>query len=155
MASEAITLADDRREAGYRLLELTDRVGFDALGAGWGFTEATQSWRFYLFTELTDTKGPLWVWERLLKAFSKLDLPPGITPLDIRVASPDEWLYRLIPVKIGDTPEGVGAVSQTDDISSWGYGIDRLWLLRSKPEQALRKSVARRFDLKVRQLMAA
>ena len=155
MAAEAMTLPDERRDAGYELLKLTDRVGFDAVGAGWGFSQATQSWRFYLFTELTDAKGPLWVWERLLKAFTKLNLPPGITPLGIVVASPNEWLYRSMPVKLDDNQVGVGVIVSSGDLIAGNYGIDRLWLLRSRPEQTLRKSAARRFDLKVRQLMAA
>lgn len=155
-----MTLPDERRDAGFELLKLTDSVGFDAVGAGWGYTAASGTWRFYLFTEMADTKGPLWVWERLLKAFGKLRLPQGITPLDIVVASPEEWLYRSVVVKLDDTQIGVGAVVSTADLIAAGYGIDRLWLLRCRPERALlkeaaRRSSARRFDLKVRQLLAA
>ena len=94
MASDAVILSHERHDAGHDLLRLIDRVGFDAIGVGWGYSEEGKSWRFFLFTEMTDTKGPLWIRERLLKAFSKLDLPPGMTPLDIVVASPNEWLYR-------------------------------------------------------------
>ncbi len=153
-----MTLPDERRDAGLALLKLTDSVGFDAVGAGWGFTAASAAWRFYLFTEMADTKGPLWVWERLLKAFGKLNLPQGITPLDIVVASPEEWLYRSMMIKLQQRKEM--AVVHTIDVIAEGYGIDRLWLLRSKPERSLlkeaaRRSSARKFDLKVRQLLAA
>jgi hypothetical protein len=155
MAAAAITLSDERRDAGQEMMRLTDSVGFDAVGAGWGFSEATQAWRFYLFTDMVDTKGPLWVWERLLKALSKFTLPAGITPLDIFVSSPEEWLYRNLPMKMDDHDFGLTMIATSDDLNGSEYGIDRLWLLRFRPEQSLRKSTARQFDLKVRRLMAA
>lgn len=160
MAAEAMTLPEDRAAAGNRIVEMTDGVGFDATGAGWAFTKATGAWRFYLFTTMADTKGPLWIWERLAKAFNKLHLPEGITPLDIVVASPDEALYRSIPVKVGANTLGITMVTAAD-VSGSGHGIDHIWLLRSLPETALlrnvarRNATARRFDLKVRQLLAA
>ena len=155
-----MTLPDERRVAGFALLALTDRVGFDAIGAGWGYSEEAKSWRFFLFTEMTDTKGPLWVWERLLKAFTKLDLPAGMTPLDVVVASPEEWLYRTQMVRAEKDPPLYTHITETMNLSGSGYGIDRLWLLRADPEKVFtnedrRKSSARRFDVKVRQLMAA
>ena len=168
MAAEAVTLPKDRDIAGRRIIEMTDSVGFDATGAGWAFTKATGTWRFYLFTTMADTKGPRWIWERLVKAFSKLPLPEGITPLDIVVASPNEALYRSFPVKVATGTLGVGARA---DVGESGEGdgdesgapsdIDIFWLLRSRPEAALVRSVAlrnaaaQRFDTKVRQLLAA
>ena len=163
MAAEAVILPRDRDVAGRRIIEMTDSVGFDATGAGWGFTKATETWRFYLFTTMADTKGPLWIWERLVKAFSRLPLPEGITPLDIVVASPNEALYRSFPVKLATGTLGVGARA---DVGGSGEGdgdpqdIDIFWLLRSRPEAALvrsmarRDNAARRFDMKVRQLLA-
>lgn len=160
MADEAMTLPEERAAAGDRIIELTDSVGFDATGAGWAFTKATGTWRYFLFTTMADTKGPLWIWERLVKAFSKLHLPEGITPLDIVVASPNEALYRSIPLKLGVNTLGAAVVTAVD-MSRTGHGIDHIWLLRSRPEAALlrdvarRDATARRFDLKVRQLLAA
>ncbi|NPD66613.1 hypothetical protein HN018_26710 (plasmid) [Lichenicola cladoniae] len=152
-------LPDTRRDAGLSLLGLVDRVGFDAVGAGWGYRDESQSWRFYLFTEMTDTKGPLWVWTRLLKAFSKLNLPAGVTPLDVVIASPDEWLYRTQMVKAEKDPPLYTFITETSDLARSDYGIDRLWLLRANPEMVFvgkdKKKSARRFDMKVRQLMAA
>ena len=159
MAIEDMKLPEERRDAGVSLLALVDRVGFDAVGAGWGYTDESQSWRFYLFTELTDTKGPLWVWERLLKAFSKLDLPTGMTPLDVVVASPAEWLYRTQMVRAEKDPPFYTFITETSDLGRSEYGINRLWLLRANPEMVFtgeaKRSSARRFDMKVRQLMAA
>ncbi len=155
MAVEAVTLDEVHKSAGYEILKLTDLVGLDATGAGWAYTRGTDQWRFYLFTEMTDSKGPLWIWERLLQAFSKLALPPGVTPLDIVVASPEESFYRRLPIKFGELPAGLEIVTATGYIGPYGYGVDYLWLLRSRPEKTLRKSAARHFDLKVRQLMAA
>ncbi len=160
MAAEAMTLPEDRAAAGNRIIEMTDSVGFDAIGAGWAFTKATGTWRFYLFTTMADTKGPLWIWERLAKAFGKLHLPEGITPLDIVVASPDEALYRSIPIKVGTNNLGIAMVTAVD-VSGFDHGTDYIWLLRSLPEATLlrnvarRNATARRFDMKVRQLLAA
>ena len=160
MATEAVILPEERFSAGRRIIELTDSVGFDAIGAGWAYARGTGSWRFYLFTPMADTKGPLWIWKRLAKAFSKLHLPDGITPLDIVVESPNESLYRILPVKHASEALGMTLIAGAD-ISGLGYGIDLIWLLRARPEAALFReasrhdSAARRFDLKVRQLMAA
>lgn len=168
MADEAMILSAERWAAGDRIIELTDSVGFDATGAGWAFTKATGTWRFFLFTTMADTKGPLWIWERLVKAFSKLHLPEGITPLDIVVASPNEALYGSIPLKMTSITSG-NPVASAADMSMTGYGIDHIWLLRDRPEAALLRDIARwdlrdvarsdaaarRFDLKVRQLLAA
>lgn len=160
MADEAMTLPVERSAAGDRIIELTDSVGLDTTGAGWAFTKVTGTWRFFLFTTLADTKGPLWLWERLARAFSKLRLPDGITPLDIVVASPNEALYRSIPIKLDSDIAGLAMVTAAD-MSRTGHGIDHIWLLRSRPEAALlqavarRDAAARRFDLKVRQLEAA
>ena len=160
MAGEAMILPDERMKAGYRIIELTDSVGFDATGAGWGYTKASASWRFYLFTPMADTKGPLWLWQRLAQAFSRLELPEGITPLDIVVASPDEGLYRGLFIKSGTTPPGIGMMASFD-VSHMGYGLNHIWLLRSRPESSLlrsiakREAMARRFDTKVQRLMAA
>jgi hypothetical protein len=165
MATDAMTLPDDRRDAGMKLLALVDGVGFDAVGGGWGYTDETALWRFYLFTEMVDEKGPLWIWERLLKAFHKLSLPDGMTPLDVMIASPNEWLYRSNLVRAETSPPFFTYITVREDLGLSGYGIDRMWLLRANPEQAFSRrpskraaalaGSARKFDLKVRQLMAA
>ncbi len=159
MAAEVMTLPEDRNVAGARIIEMTDSVGFDATGAGWAYIKVTKAWRFYLFTTMADTKGPLWIWERLAKAFNKMHLPDGITPLDIIVASPDETLYRSIFLKVGaGSPTHIMVDA---DVRSAGYGIDHIWLLRARPEASLMRSIARRdatarrFDKKVQQLLAA
>lgn len=144
MATEDMKLPEERLNAGLSLLALVDRVGFDAIGAGWGYTDESQSWRFYLFTEMTDTKGPLWIWERLLKAFSKLDLPAGMTPLDVMVASPGEWLYRTQMIRAEKDPPAYTFITETAGLAGSDYGIDRLWLLRANPERVFASETGER-----------
>jgi hypothetical protein len=85
-----------RWDAGLKILDLTDSLGFSAQAAGWVYVPESDQWRYYLITQMVDEKGPRWIYERLLKIFAKVHLPPGITPLDIYIGSPKDSLFRAL-----------------------------------------------------------
>jgi hypothetical protein len=83
-------------EAGKRLLEVTDRLGMRAQGAAWIYDSALEEWRYYLVTSLIDTIGRRKVYELLLTAFEHVDLPEGLTMVDVYLGSPSDAFFRLV-----------------------------------------------------------
>lgn len=156
MAVEPVKLDDLRRVSGQRLLEMTDEVGFGALGAAWIYDRMVDRWWFLLVSPMIDSRGPRWVYERLLGVFSKLSLPEGITPLDIRVASPREQFFRTFPIKIVVPNElGMDVAMDFHNLPVDGLVIDSMHAYRMQPLDQRAGDRARTFDAKVRELMAA
>jgi len=89
MADVAVNIDEARQAAGREILALTDRVGFDAYAAGWLYDRPTDTWRYVLVTPMLSTKGPAWVYERLMRLFRSNPLPPGVSLLDIHVIDPE------------------------------------------------------------------
>lgn len=89
-----------RRLAGAELLRTIDAIGFNASTAAWMRNTPTERWFYVLATTMIDTQGPLWIYDRLMKVFGKIQLPEGITPLDIHIVSPDEDFIRNMPVSV-------------------------------------------------------
>ncbi len=96
MDLEKVILDSERWVAGKEILAMTDRLGFVAPACAWIFMPETEAWRFYLITPMLDEQGPRWIHDRLIKVFNKVDLPSGITPLDIFVGSPRDKLFRHV-----------------------------------------------------------
>lgn len=88
MAVDRHQVDDVRLAAGRRILEMTDAVGFGAYAAGWVHDRPTDTWRYLLSTPMLKSKGPTWVYERLLRVFKHMPLPEGVSPLDIFVIDP-------------------------------------------------------------------
>ncbi len=89
MAEPSEVIDEQRQAAGQAILELTDRFGFDAFAAGWLYDRPSGHWRYLLVTPMLRTRGPAWVYERLLRLFSHNPLPAGLSPLDVYVIDPD------------------------------------------------------------------
>lgn len=160
MAIEVITITKDRRNAGYDLLRKTDALGFGAIGAGWYQNAPGARWRFFLVTPMIDSKGPNWVYDRLLAALRVVKLPPGIKPLEIHLVSPrEERFYDLRKrLNIPDLPEPPESKevnlfhAHGDDMTR--LGIHAIVIYRMKDMDRRAGDTARNFDRKVRELHA-
>lgn len=153
----------ERWSAGLEILGLTDRLGFAAQAAGWIYAPEHDLWRYYLITPMVDEQGPRWIYERLLKVFGKVTLPPGITPLDIYIGSPRDALYRTLEAAGmnqrfaetgGNYPKTPPMRLDIDGLEiAPGVVVARalLYRLEAKPE----KPHPKLFDRRVRQLLAA
>jgi hypothetical protein len=156
MADEAVTLDELRRASGRKLLEMTDAVGFGALGAAWIHEPDADHWWYLLVTPMIDSKGPRWVYERLLKVFGKWRLPEGITPLDIRIISPQEAFYRRFPVKARNNLPGPLPEMELRSFHLPGLtAVDAAYVYRMdfRPQWGAERAAT--FDRKVRELLAA
>jgi hypothetical protein len=155
MAADAVKLDPLRREAGRALLARTDALGFGAIGAAWVYSRQADRWWFMLVSPMVDTKGPQWLYERLTRVFAKWQLPDGMTPLDIRIVSPDEALYRDLPLRAASAAPDIGTAIKLADATVADVPIDAAFFYRAQPASRRRADPSRRFDRKVRQLMAA
>ena len=156
MAYDLITLSEERRNAGARILKITDDVGLDAVGAAWVWNRESDNWWFLLVTPLIDSKGPRWVYERLLATFSRVGLPEGVTPLEIRLASPRESAFHNFPIRVDfSASPGLNNVNHFQDMTIGGLHIDFMAIYRMMPESRHAGDVANRFALRVDRLLAA
>ncbi|WP_284946739.1 hypothetical protein [Acidisoma cladoniae] len=153
MVDQAIELSSVRKESGAALLKMTDDLGFGAVGAGWIYSRAPNLWFYFLVSPAVDSHGPAWVYQRLTQVYQKLTLPPAISPLDIRVLSPQESFFREFPLKANVDIAGVDMTLEFNGRPP-GVGVDYLFAYRMRPNAAV-KDPAKVFDRRVRELMAA
>ncbi|CAK0769021.1 conserved hypothetical protein [uncultured Gammaproteobacteria bacterium] len=154
MDPKTIDLDSARESAGREILNLVDRIGFPTQAAGWIYAvdpETTAGrWNYYLITPMLDEKGPHWIYERLLKVFSRIGLPAGITPLDIHVGIPTDRLYLVLSrlITVIEAPFHVvnGAIGDETIVC-------RAYFYRINKEPISVKP--RLFDRRVQQLLAA
>jgi hypothetical protein len=112
MADVAMNVDEARQEAGREILALTDRFGFDAYAAGWLHNQPTDAWRYFLVTPMLRSRGPAWVYDRLMRLFRHYPLPAGLSPLDIHVIDPEmETALFGPPVLAYDERAGAPGVS--------------------------------------------
>ncbi len=151
MATTTVTLDDLRKDSGAKLLTLTDAFGFAALGAAWAYDRDAERWWYLLVSPMIDSKGPAWVYERLAALFGKLHLPEGISPLDIRIASPNETGFDRIVTNL--------RVERTAhafrNIQMGGIDIASIYVYRMGPDDGQSGDRTSRFDARYRELMAA
>lgn len=151
MASRALAVDDFRHAAGSEIMKLLDSVGFTVWAAGWLHVQDPDTkeggWRFYIATPLMDEKGPMWIYERLLKAFNKVGLPKGITPLDIFVASTSEKLF----VALTSAFKGGYNLSFTDS-KIGDVHIDKAFFYKATNKDAAKPAL---FDMRVKKLLRA
>jgi hypothetical protein len=109
-------------------------------------------WRFLLVSHMIDSEGPRWVYQRLMRIFSKFRLPAIIRPLDIVVASPRQIEYRNFPIQKDYLPGNVTIVA---DLTINDAPVDYMALYRmnSLPRNAGERTKA--FDRRVDELTAA
>ena len=150
-----------RLDAGRAILDLTDAHGFDAFAAGWIHDRATGAWRYVLVTPMLRSRGPRWVYERLMRLFRHRPLPEGISPLDIVVLDPgmEEAAFGppLVALDERALPPGVG-IQLVADIAVGGFlvGEGFVAFYRRLPlsHRGRRRDPATRFDAEVRRLAA-
>jgi len=131
---------------------MTDDVGFGAVGAAWVLDEESQAWHYLLISPMIDSKGPRWVYERLLQVLHKLHLPEGITPLDIVIASPRQINMRQL-TQLGQIDRA--SVIRFNDIIINGMHVHYMAIYRMLPMKTHAGEQATTFDARVRELMAA
>jgi hypothetical protein len=156
-----LELDQQRMLAGLEILRLTDQLGFDAYAAAWLHDRPSGLWRYLLVTPMLDTKGALWVHDRLLRAFIKRPLPAGITPLDIFVIEPEteDAVFGQEPSGAMDGGTRVPTIIATREIRIEGFSISDGFaaFYRRLPadERQRRDDPSDCFDLAVRRLEAA
>jgi len=89
MADITVNIDEARQVVGRMILALTDSVGFDAFAAGWLCNQPADTWRYFLVTPMLRSRGPTWIYERLMRLFRHDPLPAGFSPLDIHVIDPE------------------------------------------------------------------
>ena len=156
MAIEVITVDDSRRDAGFHLLQKTDAIGFNAIGAGWYRATGSERWRYFLITPMIDSKGPKWVYERLMDALRVLEFPEGIKPLEIHLVSPRESRFYNLKKRL-QVPQMSGNKNlfHASDRSVRDFGIDAIVIYRLNDDDRRAGDTARAFDTNVRKLLAA
>jgi hypothetical protein len=117
MADQRHLVPEPRNSAGREILEVTDKFGFDAYAAGWVHDRPTETWRYLLVTPMLKTKGPSWVYERLLKLFRHHPLPAGISPLDVFVIDP------AMEISLFGTPMVTATVRSLDPTQPNGLNV--------------------------------
>lgn len=151
MATATVTLDDLRKGNGVKLLALTDEFGFAALGAAWVYDRDAERWWYLLVSPMIDSKGPAWVYERLVALFRKLHLPEGISPLDIRIASPKETTFHQLAkqMTVADRPVSFSHAR------IGGLEITAMHVYRMLTDDGRSGERARNFDARYQELMAA
>lgn len=162
MDPRTLELDAERKAAGAALLALTDKVGFHAYAAAWVYNRTTENWLFVLVSPMVDTRGPRWIYERLLRAFRVCPLPEGITPLDIFVVSPamEEAIFgsmKAVGIEDGGPhePTQVRAVLKNVVINGVHVGDGYAAIYRRLPLGYRRRDPSGYFDKGVKQLEAA
>jgi hypothetical protein len=156
MADQPLTITEERKAAGEQILQLTDDIGFRAVGAGWFYSSEAEIWCYVLVTPMLDSMGPRWLQERLLKVFQRYPLPPGVTPLDLRIVSPREDWYRRFPMKVSSN--GTGVVPTMELQATYIPGmtpVDYAYMYRMETQPQFAGDRAKAFDQRVRALLAA
>ncbi len=166
MADNRHHVDEARTDAGKRILDMTDAVGFDAHAAGWIHDRPTASWRYLLSTPMLKSEGPLWIYSRLMKVFRHTPLPEGVSPLDIFVIDPDFEMALFGPSLMGryvspiKNPHlKVAILTLAQDIQFEDFAVTDGFVSfyrRLLPvERHRRHNPARTFDHKVKVLEAA
>ena len=155
MAPEPASMTQVRLDSGRQLLEMTDRLDFGAVAAAWVQDSETEHWWYLLVTPMVDSLGPAWIYERLLKVFRKWKLPEGISPLDIRIASPFEAGLRGIFGGINPKMIENGPFPILDVSLSSGMVVRSIVPYRTMNSRATKSASSRAFDRKVHSLLAA
>lgn len=150
-----MTMTKIRLDSGRYLLEMTDQLDFGAVAAAWVQDAEDGHWWYLLVTTMVDNLGPTWIYERLLKVFRKWELPVGISPLDIMVASPFELgvkrLFRGIKADmIGDGSSPVVDVNFID-----GMSVSAIYPYRVITSRVKKSDSSKAFNQKVLGLLAA
>lgn len=153
MADQAVELIIDavRKESGETLLSMADELGMGIIGAGWVCAPISERWHYFLVTPMLDRRGPNWIYERLMKVFQKRPLPPAITPLDIRIMSPNDLFFRNFPYRahMGATGASIAfELKEAPGVEGYVYAYRML-------PNGSRRDMSPVFDRRVQQLMAA
>ncbi len=155
MASESMAMTKVRLDSGRHLLKMTDELEFGAVAAAWVQDSENGHWWYLLVTPMVDNLGPTWIYERLLKVFQKWKLPVGISPLDIRIASPFESGVQSLFG--GITPRMIenGPAPVVDLNIGNGLFVRAIVPYRTMPSRAKKTDSSKAFERKVLGLLAA
>lgn len=151
MDAVRIEAGEERITAGRQILKLADEIGLGAQAAFWLYVPETLRWRYHLVTPMVDHRGPRWVYDRLLKVFAKVKLPPGIKPLDVYVTSPTWEIFGGL-VFTRSEGEGDAEMAVNDIRINSTVVLKAAYIYRMRPKATAQPN---KFDLKVRQLLAA
>lgn len=162
MANDEAEMTEARAAAGRAILALTDRAGFGAYAAAWVHDAETDRWIYILVTPMLKSRGPRWIYDRLLRLFHRYPLPDGVTPLDIYAIDPVVESAAFGPVEQGIGFEDRSLSPGAPLHFSVSLHTDNLlvprgtaFFFRRVPEHSRRPDPARRFEAGLRQLLQA
>ena len=166
MADNRHFVDDARTAAGRQILAMMDEVGFDAYAAGWIHDGPTNTWRYILSTPMLKSKGPIWIYDHLLRMFRFRPLPDGVSPLDVFVIDPDYELALFGDLAVGsqyvsqnNPMHHIDVVAFSQDMVFPGFAVTDGFVVfyrkLAQSDRNRRRDPVRTFDHKIRQLEAA
>ncbi len=102
---DSLDLDVTRERAGGEFLRSLERLGLQPEALFWAFDCAEDRFVLVLATELFDLKGPLAVYDLLVRAYRASALPREIDPFVIRLHSPEHRIIRSLDRYYSSTPE--------------------------------------------------
>jgi len=141
-------LSEELKEAGGRLLYITDVLQMGAQGAMWVYDHNLNDWRYYLVTSLVDTIGRRETYKRLLRIFGAPEadkfFPKELTIEDIHLGSPSDQFFQLITSAVSRA--GSGHTTFKDCVIN-GIRFDGLVyrVVRSIPNTREAKTIEKQF----------
>ena len=103
---DSLNLDVTRKRAGEEFLRSLELLGLRPEALFWAFDRAEDRLVLVLATELFDLKGPLALFELLVKAYRASALPREIDPFVVRLHSPEHRLIRYLDGWHQDDPDG-------------------------------------------------
>jgi hypothetical protein len=139
---DRITLVEQAKQEGRRLLEALDRRGFRITAALWLSMPDAPEWRLILATPLMDELGPKEVYTQILASLQSLQPPTTISLNDVWVTSPNDGFLGLLRQKVTTGPGISGMEFVRTTIN--GILMDGLYLYRLLPGEPQDARASRR-----------
>lgn len=143
---DSLDLDVTRAGAGEEFLRSLERLGLTPEALFWAFDRAEDRFVLILATELFDLKGPLAVYDLLVKAYRASALPQEIDPFVIRLHSPDHRLIRTLDSYAVSTPQR-GRMYGLDPDRTSEHGQVRAYVSAEVDEVQFRSEWVYRFRL--------
>ena len=103
---DSLDLDVTRKRAGEEFLRSLELLGLKPEALFWAFDRAEDRLVLVLATELFDLKGPLAVYDLIVRAYRASALPREIDPFVVRLHSPEHRLIRYLDGWHQDDPDG-------------------------------------------------
>jgi hypothetical protein len=146
-----MSLDGPHMELGQQVVQQADAAGLNPSGAAWIRDSSSDKWVLELATQLLDSHGPQWVYDRIVPILRVTPLPHPMHVSRLRLASPNEAFWRSVAsaFRVDNA-----AVSMDRGIVK-GMVFPAMVLLRSRPPATTAAQDAERLDQRYRDLVHA